>query len=298
MTVYADILFIVNLYIDAMLLSAVRRFLRLPLSRLRWLLAAILGGAFGLTALLPQIRGFPLLLLGLLQAFLLVCAAFAPKPWVVLLKASFLLLLFGAALSGLLGLVQNFLPLNGMVLRNGAVYFDLSPLLLVLLTCAAYGMLYAFDRLFRKREPDILFSTVTLALGGKSVTVPAKVDTGMTLREPFSGLPVILIERDAVQHLLPPDFGTPKCALPLRLIPYASIGGEGVLPAFRPDTAAAGSKKVSCWAAVTDKPLSAGAYTALIGAGFLDAQLNTNQPLRANFPGAWKAGSIEKEETL
>ena len=61
MTVYADILFIVNLYVDALLLAAVRRFLRLPLGKGRFLLAALLGGVFGLCALLPDIRGFPLL---------------------------------------------------------------------------------------------------------------------------------------------------------------------------------------------------------------------------------------------
>lgn len=266
MTVYADILFIVNLYIDAMLLSAVRRFLHLPLSRVRWLLASLLGGLFGLTALLPQIRGFPLLLLGLAQAFALVCAAFAPKRWPQLIRAAFLLLLFGAALSGLLGLIQSFVPLSGMVLRNGAVYFDLSPLLLVLLTCAAYGVLYVFDRLFQKREPEVLFSTVILTLGGKTAVLPAKLDTGMTLREPFSGLPVILTERNAVRDLLPPGFGTAECALPLRLIPYDSIGGAGILPGFKPDEALIDGRPVSCWAAVTDKPLSAGAYTALIGA--------------------------------
>ena len=41
MTVYADLLFIVNLYIDALLLSAVRRFLRLPLTGKRLLLASV-----------------------------------------------------------------------------------------------------------------------------------------------------------------------------------------------------------------------------------------------------------------
>ena len=87
-TVYADILFIVNLYVDALLLSAVRRFLRLPLKTGRWLLAAALGGLFGLSALLSHIRGFPLLLLGLLQALLLAAAAFAPKPPATLLKAA------------------------------------------------------------------------------------------------------------------------------------------------------------------------------------------------------------------
>ena len=165
-TVYADILFIVNLYVDALLLSAVRRFLRLPLKTGRWLLAAALGGFFGLSALLPHIRGFPLLLLGLLQALLLAAAAFAPKPPATLLKAAFLLLLFGAALSGLLSL----LPFHGILLANGAVYFDISAPLLIVLTCAAYGVLYLFDRLFQKREPDrksTRLNSVTDATGSR-----------------------------------------------------------------------------------------------------------------------------------
>lgn len=265
MTVYADILFIVNLYIDALLLSAVRRFLHVPLSRLRWLCAALLGGLFGFTALLPQLHGFLLFLMGAAEAFLLICAAFAPKRPSLLLKATFLLLLFAAALSGLLGLMQSFLPMRGMVLRNGAVYFDLSPLLLVLLTCAAYGVLYLFDRLFRKTEPDTLFAAVTLTQNGKTAAVTARVDTGLTLHEPFSGLPVMLTEKDAVKNLLPPDFGTAACALPLRLIPYSSVGGSGVLPAFRPDTAQVNGRPRSLWVAVTEKPLSAGSFSALIG---------------------------------
>ncbi len=270
MTVYADILFIVNLYIDALLLSAVRRFLHLQLSRLRWLSASLLGGLFGFTALLPQLNGFWLFLLGTVEAFLLICAAFAPKRAVLLLKATFLLLLFGAALSGLLGLMQSFLPMRGMVLRNGAVYFDLSPLLLVLLTCLAYGILYLFDRIFRKKEPDTLLAAVTLTLNGVHAVFTAKVDTGMTLHEPFSGLPAALAEKSAVRTLLPEDFGKETCALPFRFIPYSSVGGSGVLPAFRPDTAEINGEPAELWVAVTDRPLSAGSFSALIGTALTD----------------------------
>ena len=278
MTVYADILFIVNLYIDAMLLSAVRRFLRLPLSRTRWLLSSLLGGFFGLTALLPQLRGLPLLCFGLCQAFVLVSAAFAPKPWFTLGKAALLLLLFGAALSGLLSLIQSFVPLSGIVLRNGTVYFDISPLLLVLLTCAAYGVLYLFDRLFQKREPAVLFSTVRLVHSGKSVQIPAKTDTGMTLREPFSGLPVILIHKAAVKDLLPANFGTADCPLPFRLIPFSSVGGTGVLPAFSPEEIYVNEKAVRCWTAVCEKPLSAGIYAALISADLAPVNIKEEKP--------------------
>ena len=75
MTVYADLLFIVNLYIDALLLSAVRRFLRLPLTGKRLLLASVLGGVFGLSALLPALPGVVLFPLALLESLALcVCA--------------------------------------------------------------------------------------------------------------------------------------------------------------------------------------------------------------------------------
>ena len=81
MTVYADLLFIVNLYIDALLLSAVRRFLRLPLTGKRLLLASVLGGVFGLSALLPALPGVVLFPLALLESLALCAAAFAPKPF-------------------------------------------------------------------------------------------------------------------------------------------------------------------------------------------------------------------------
>ena len=195
MTVYADLLFIVNLYIDALLLSAVRRFLRLPLTGKRLLLASVLGGVFGLSALLPALPGVVLFPLALLESLALCATAFAPKPMTQLLKAVFLLFLFGAALSGLLTAAAYFLPIHGILLANGAVYFNISALTLILLTCVSYGVLYGFDRLFRKKEPDIFFAKLTITRQGKTVTLPAKIDTGLTLTEPFSGTPAARLVR-------------------------------------------------------------------------------------------------------
>lgn len=266
MTVYADILFIVNLYIDAMLICAVRSFLRLPLSVFRLFMTSMLGGLFGLTALLPRLHGAALIGISLVQAFLIICSAFAPKPPKLLLKATFLLMLFSAALSGFFGMMQLFVPKDRMLLRNGSVYFDLSPLTLVLFTCIAYAALLILERLFSSREPSAFFSTIELTLGGNSVVIPAKLDTGLTLSEPFSGLPVIIAERAAVAELLPKDFGTTESSLPMRLIPYGTIAGNGLLPAFKPDKAVINCSTVECWVSVTEKPLSSGTYNALMGA--------------------------------
>lgn len=263
MVVYADILFLVNFCVDALLLHAVGRFLHLPLSRLRWLLSAALGGVFGFCALLPRLSGLPLLFLSAAEAFGLIFSAFWPKRG-ALLRGTFLLFLFAAALSGLLGLLQRILSPPGMLIVNGSVYFDLSPLLLVLLTCIAYGALWVFDRLFRKKEPDALLCTLCITHRGETVTLTAKCDTGLTLREPFSGDPVLLAERAVLKAMLPPDFGEAACAVPCRPIVCRTVGGSALLPAFRPERLCINNVPVRAWVAVSPRALAAGEIRALI----------------------------------
>ena len=233
----------------------------------------MLGGVFGLSALLPALPGVVLFPLALLESLALCAAAFAPKPMTQLLKAVFLLFLFGAALSGLLTAAAYFLPIHGILLANGAVYFNISSLTLILLTCVSYGVLYGFDRLFRKKEPDVFFAKLTITRQGKTVTLPAKIDTGLTLTEPFSGTPAIVADRRALGDILPPNFGmqSTENTVSMRLIPFSSLGADGVLPAFRPDAASLSGISIECWVAVTDRTLSAGSFQALVGAAVCDA---------------------------
>lgn len=159
------------------------------------------------------------------------------------------------------------------MLANGAVYFNISALTLILLTCVSYGVLYGFDRLFRKKEPDVFFAKLTITRQGKTVTLPAKIDTGLTLTEPFSGTPAIVADRCALGDILPPNFGmqSTENAVSMRLIPFSSLGADGVLPAFQPDAASLSGISIECWVAVTDRTLSAGSFQALVGAAVCDA---------------------------
>ena len=52
-----------------------------------------------------------------------------------------------------------------------------------------------FLALFRKKEPDVFFAKLTITRQGKTVTLPAKIDTGLTLTEPFSGTPAARLVR-------------------------------------------------------------------------------------------------------
>ena len=89
-------------------------------------------------------------------------------------------------------------------------------------------VVYGFGRFHRGRYADI-----SIFHGGKTVTIRALVDTGNTLKDPISGLDVIVVDRDVAKALTGLDSSDLEdpietlcaCFMPgLRLIPYQSIG--------------------------------------------------------------------------
>ncbi|HHW26878.1 MAG TPA: sigma-E processing peptidase SpoIIGA [Firmicutes bacterium] len=90
-----------------------------------------------------------------------------------------------------------------------------------------------------------------LVIGGQTLGLTALVDTGNNLRDPVSGLPVVVVDWESLRKVMPDEVYTffqstwdriPSCLADspigrrLRLIPYESLSGKkGVLPGFRPD---------------------------------------------------------------
>lgn len=151
----------------------------------------------------------------------------------------------------------QFVPAGHMAVVGGAVYFDLSLPVLFFTTCGAYIVFKLAEKLLPAGQSAPLVR-LTVTNRGESRELWAKADTGCELREPFSGLPVIVSERGALSGLAPEEGG------PMRLVPFGSLGGEGLLYAFRPDSVTGpGNAKLSCYIALTDLKLSSGQYAAL-----------------------------------
>ncbi len=93
---------------------------------------------------------------------------------------------------------------------------------------------------------------VSLTLGARRSEFVALVDTGNSLTDPISAMPVMVICPHAAAPLLGANAALleldavafvetaadiPELRGRLRLIPYSAVGGGGVLAAFRPDLA-------------------------------------------------------------
>ena len=295
--VYLDVLVVLNWFIDFLLLSSAARILRLTFKRWRLVLGALLGGVSACLIFLPAMPFALSMLVKLVAASLIVLTAF---PWLGLRAYGKQMLVFfviSAAFAGIATAVWFFAAPAGLMVANGVVYFDVSPLLLVGLTVLSYGCIRIYDRFIRKKAPVNREYRLQLDGGAGTVELRALYDTGLHLTEPFSGKPVIVVRQSAVYPNLPPalrealsvqvtddhvhslETGTVQAvASRLRMVPYQTVGGKGLLPAFQaPKTVITGvgkaDKDITGVYIALAPDLGRGEYEALFGSDIGDLLL-------------------------
>lgn len=283
--VYLDILVTVNWLIDFLLLRACARLLHLPCRRGRAVLGALFGGFSACVLLLPELPAVASLSLKLVTAGVMVLIAF---PWTGLfsyLRQTGLLFLVSALFAGLAFALWFFVAPAGFYVSNGVVYYQIHPLLLAALCTACYLLVCLYERWFCRETRTGGRYRLTVTDKAGSVTLSALHDSGNGLTELFSGSPVIVAERDAVLPILSPamqqaleematEANTVSAEAVLaagwRLIPFRSLSGSGLLPAFRPQRITLkkengkGGDITGCYIALSP-PLGRGDYRALIG---------------------------------
>ena len=221
--VYVDVLLVINFFMTLLLLLLTAALTKQPRRNGRLCIAAMLGAAYSLILLAPKLPTWVVVLSKIAVALVLVLAAFGFGSVKKYLRC---LLCFLAANFVLLGFIVGvwllFRP-RRIVVKNSAVYFDLPARTLLLLALAAYVLALLILRLYEKHAGRRALLELTVDTGARQVRCFALADSGNRLREPFSGAPVIVARRS-----LFPDTETP------RVIPYQTVGGEGMLTAFRP----------------------------------------------------------------
>lgn len=221
--VYVDVLLVVNFFMTLLLLLLTAAFTKQQRVPWRLCISSALGGLYSLILLAPALPGWLLVLTKIGMGLVLVFAAFGFGSIRRYLRC---LLCFLGAHFALLGVIVGvwlvFRP-RRMVIQNSAVYFDFPAHTLLLLALAAYLLALLILRLYEKYTGARALLELTIDTDQGAVRCFALADSGNRLREPFSGAPVIVVRRS-----LFPAIETP------RVVPYQTVGGEGMLMAFRP----------------------------------------------------------------
>lgn len=225
--IYIDVLIILNTYMTWILLSLTAALTKTHSFGGRRALASVIGGLSSLMILIPtpdKLIGFTLIILKAFTCMLTVIIAF----WRQTVKKTFLLtvaffgvnMLFSAALTA----VQTALKSQLIAVSGGFIYFDISPLNLVLSTAVIYLILCKTSKLFSRDLSTNNSYRVEFTVGCKAFSLDGVADTGNTARDLFSGLPVIVCTGVEISD-----------GDRLRAVPYETVSGEGILYAFSPE---------------------------------------------------------------
>ncbi|MBE6886144.1 MAG: hypothetical protein E7486_04265 [Ruminococcaceae bacterium] len=290
--IYVDILILTNAAINYLLLLLTGIISARDFRRVRLLIAAFLSAFFSLNIFLPPLS--PLLLVGF-RLLAGVGTVFLGFGWRSGKKFFQNLLFFGVisfAFGGSMAGIWFLLTPDGMVYQNGSVYFNISMPILIGTAVVVYSLLRIALYLLRKKvDHPKKHLQLYAQRNGREILAEGIVDTGNSLTELFSGLPVIVIDQKAALPLLTVaeqnqlrslQSGMPRGGRgSLRLIPYESVGGDGLLPAILPEQLilrdAEGCEfAVSAYLALSEQKLR-GDYAALIHPGcFTEDSLKEN----------------------
>lgn len=222
--IYVDVLFVVNFFITFFLLLVTAGFSKRNEKLWRTVLASFIGGAYSLVILWESLN-FAVSFLGKLSvAFIIVLTAFKFRGIKTYIKETAVFFFVNLLFVGIIiGLWFIFKP-KGVVINNSTVYFNISAKVLLITAFAAYLISALIIRIYNNKTASKELYSVTVFKDNFKIKFFAFADSGNNLKEPFSDFPVIVAEKRLFENIL--------CQ---RLIPYSTIGGEGVLGAFKPD---------------------------------------------------------------
>ena len=235
--IYADVLFVLNVYITYALLMLTSLFLGVIPKRLRLLSAGIIGGISSLIILIPNVDTVFLGLLRVVLCLVFSVTAFSYKGIRQLLRQSVTFLAVNFLFAGLMFAIWYFVTPSAVYYNSGIIYFDIDTLSLVLITAVCYFAIKFFGFITRLKAPKNSLYDVFLRIGDDEFQLKGFLDTGNSLKDPFTSADVIVVSRSALGEYFPTDKTLSEIIetsqLKIRYLPCATIVGSKLLPAFK-----------------------------------------------------------------
>ncbi len=243
-TIYLDILICLNIFINYFLLLAVVKFNKGNTRKRRLILGAIIGSLTSLIIMLPPLTSFMNFIIKLIIALFIVLVTFGFKTAKTYIKNVLLFYLVTFLFCGvMIGYWFIFTP-SGMVINNSTVYFNISPSVIIVSTLISYLIVWLINKYVSIKMPKKVFCKLKIINEDKTCELNAKIDTGNSLKEPFSLSPVIVIQKEDIESIIPFDIFSflnenskddIKALKGIRFIPFKTVNSNGLMPAFKPD---------------------------------------------------------------
>ncbi len=281
--IYADVLFILNVYITYALLMLTAFISGAAASRWRIAAASAVGGLYSFVILIPHISDTVLALSRIPAAVVFILISFGKvriRPFVRNFSCFFLV---NFIFAGFMLALWYFVNPQNIYLDGFVVYFHIEPLTLIIFTAICYFAIKGINRLIKIKAPENSIYRMKLHINNIDFEFPAFYDTGNSLSDPFTGRPVIIVSRSALNELFPSDEDICTVAagknLKIRYLPCTCVGGKAILPCIKAQRVEIKGISVSieindALIAITDETIKNGDFSALLPSGIFHNTTN------------------------
>ena len=255
MTMYIDIVIIENLIMNYIILYATGIVTKVKMKKTRVLISSLIGAIFVAIQYVTNLKIYSNIIVKIILSILMIFIAFNPQKIKQLGKQLILFYLTTFTFGGVATYLIYVIKPQDILMKNG-LFLGTYPLKTVFISAiiAAIILIMGFKIVKTKISKKDIYCKVKIILNNKEVETMAMVDTGNMLKEPITGMPVIVVESSLLEKILPyqilqntekiiggdlenvPEEIKNKYISTFRLIPYSSLGKQnGMLLGIKAD---------------------------------------------------------------
>ena len=249
MTLYVDIVFLENVFMNSIILLATGVILK---DKTRNLISSSIGAVYAIIIYTSHIEIYSNIFLKIMLSLVIVYIAFKPQNTKSLLKHLIIFYLTSFTFGGVAFALLYFVRPQDILLQNG-VLIGTYPIKMILIGGIVGFVIItiSFKNIKGKLKREDIYCNVKLNVEEKTKIITALIDTGNFLKDPITKIPVIVAERESLKGLFPDEIllNTSKIinggsidlgeyASKVRVIPFKSLGKDnGLLLGIKIDEA-------------------------------------------------------------
>lgn len=204
MTVYIDIIFIENLFMNYIILLATGIISKIKINHFKLILSSAIGATYSVISFLPQIKKEAGIVIKILLSVFLILIAYTPKKIKKLITELLIFYLTSFAFGGcaffLIYVIkpEKVFSLEGVLIEN-------YPIKIAMLggIVGFYIIIYSFKNIKSKINRQDIFCNIEIVINNKKDVFKMMIDTGNMLKDPISKEPVIVIEAEKLEKIIP-----------------------------------------------------------------------------------------------
>ncbi len=231
MTIYVDVVLLLNFIIDLLLLFSVDILLKRFAKKRRIVVGALVGSLSTLLLFLVKGQTF-LIVYKLVTSIVLVIISFGYKSFSYFKDNLFWLYVVSIILGGSIYLIND-----DVTFKNNALVFSTKAFIINFVILFGFGffIVYKYIKLMKNYKLDYHnYMSVDIYFNNDVISDVGFLDTGNNLKDPVCGKPIILVDKSMFNGDV---FGY--------LVPFKGLNSSGLLKVFKPDKVYVDKKRVN-----------------------------------------------------